>query len=108
MVENNATSQADAALVQFGIFDWIDQNQLQLPDLYEQRLQFLEYADEAGFYCYHLAEHQATPLGMAPSPGVFLAAAIQRTSHIRLGRWSICCRSTTRYGWCRKSVCWII
>ena len=54
-------------------------------DLYEQRLQCLEYADEAGFYCYHLAEHQATPLGMAPSPGVFLSAAIQRTQRLRLG-----------------------
>jgi alkanesulfonate monooxygenase SsuD/methylene tetrahydromethanopterin reductase-like flavin-dependent oxidoreductase (luciferase family) len=85
MVEDHATSRADAALVQFGLFDWIDRNQLQLPDLYEQRLQCLEYADEAGFYCYHLAEHQGTPLGMAPSPGVFLAAAIQRTHHIRLG-----------------------
>ena len=85
MVDGNATSQADSALVQFGIFDWIDRNQLQLPDLYEQRLQCLEYADEAGFYCYHLAEHQATPLAMAPSPSVFLAAAIQRTHHIHLG-----------------------
>jgi len=85
MVDDNTTSRADVALVQFGLFDWIDRNQLQLPDLYEQRLQCLEYADEAGFYCYHLAEHQGTPLGMAPSPGVFLAAAIQRTHHIRLG-----------------------
>ena len=66
MVDNNATSRAGAAPVQFGIFDWIDRSQLQLPDLYEQRLQCLEYADEAGFYCYHLAEHQATPLAMAP------------------------------------------
>jgi alkanesulfonate monooxygenase SsuD/methylene tetrahydromethanopterin reductase-like flavin-dependent oxidoreductase (luciferase family) len=78
-------SQADAAPVQFGIFDWIDRNQLPLPDLYEQRLQWLEYPDEAGFYCYHLAEHQATPLGMAPSPGVFLSAAIQHTQRMRLG-----------------------
>jgi len=85
MVDDNATSRTDSALVQFGIFDWIDRNQLQLPDLYEQRLQCLEYADEAGFYCYHLAEHQATPLAMAPSPSVFLAAAIQRTQRIRMG-----------------------
>ncbi len=85
MVDENTNSRADEALVQFGIFDWIDRNQLPLPDLYEQRLQCLEYADEVGFYCYHLAEHQATPLAMAPSPGVFLAAAIQRTRRIRLG-----------------------
>jgi alkanesulfonate monooxygenase SsuD/methylene tetrahydromethanopterin reductase-like flavin-dependent oxidoreductase (luciferase family) len=85
MVDDHPESRAGMPRVQFGIFDWIDRNQLPLPDLYEQRLQCLEYADEAGFYCYHLAEHQATPLGMAPSPGVFLSAAIQRTQRIRLG-----------------------
>jgi alkanesulfonate monooxygenase SsuD/methylene tetrahydromethanopterin reductase-like flavin-dependent oxidoreductase (luciferase family) len=85
MVDDRGKSQAEAAPVQFGIFDWIDRNHLPLPDLYEQRLQCLEYADEAGFYCYHLAEHQCTPLGMAPSPGVFLSAAIQRTHRLRLG-----------------------
>ena len=85
MLHEQGNSPSDSAPVQFGIFDWIDRNQLPLPDLYEQRLQCLEYADAAGFYCYHLAEHQATPLGMAPSPGVFLAAATQRTRRIRLG-----------------------
>jgi alkanesulfonate monooxygenase SsuD/methylene tetrahydromethanopterin reductase-like flavin-dependent oxidoreductase (luciferase family) len=85
MVDEHTNSQVDVAPVRFGIFDWIDRSQLSLPDLYEQRLQCLEYADEAGFYCYHLAEHQCTPLGMAPSPGVFLSAAIQRTHRIRLG-----------------------
>ncbi len=73
------------APLRFGIFDWIDNNGAQPADLYEQRLQFLEYADTAGFYCYHMAEHQGTPLGMAPSPSVFLAAAAQRTRNIRLG-----------------------
>src|SRR5262245_61528046 len=85
MVDNHGQSRTDSAPVQFGIFDWIDRNQVSLPDLYEQRLQCLEYADEAGFHCYHLAEHQGTPLGMAPSPSVFLAAAIQRTHRLRLG-----------------------
>ena len=85
MLDDHTKSPVDTAAVQFGIFDWIDRNQLSLPDLYEQRLQCLEYADEAGFYCYHLAEHQATPLGMAPSPSIFLSAAIQRTHRLRLG-----------------------
>ncbi len=71
--------------LKFGIFDWVDRNDLSLTDLYEERLQLLEYADEAGFYCYHLAEHQATPLSTVPSPGIFLAAAAQRTQQIRLG-----------------------
>jgi alkanesulfonate monooxygenase SsuD/methylene tetrahydromethanopterin reductase-like flavin-dependent oxidoreductase (luciferase family) len=85
MAVEHTRARADAAPMQFGIFDWIDRNRLPLSDLYEQRLQCLEYADEAGFYCYHLAEHQATPLGMAPSPSVFLSAASQRTQRIRLG-----------------------
>ena len=71
---------------EFGIFDWIDESRpLQLAEIYEQRLRMLEYADAAGFWCYHLAEHHGTPLGMAPSPSLFLAAAAQRTQRIRLG-----------------------
>ena len=56
-----------------------------LHQLYEERLQLLEAADAADFFCYHLAEHHATPLGMAPSPALFLTAAAQRTRRIRLG-----------------------
>ena len=71
--------------VEFGLFDWIDRGAAPLHQLYEDRLQLLEAADAAGFFCYHLAEHHATPLGMAPSPALFLAAAAQRTHRIRLG-----------------------
>ena len=67
--------------VDFGLFDWIDRTTTPLHQLYEERLQLLEAADTAGFFCYHLAEHHATPLGMAPSPALFLAAAAQRTRH---------------------------
>ena len=56
-----------------------------LHQLYKDRLQLLEGADAAGFFCYHLAEHHATPLGMAPSPALFLTAAAQRMQRIRLG-----------------------
>jgi len=74
------------AAVTFGVFDWVDRrDQASLGRIYEERLQLVEAADEAGFFCYHLAEHHATPLGMAPSPSVFLAAATQRTRRIRLG-----------------------
>ena len=69
----------------FGLFDWIDRATAPLHQLYEERLRLLEAADKAGFFCYHLAEHHATPLGMAPSPALFLAAAAQRTRRIRLG-----------------------
>jgi alkanesulfonate monooxygenase SsuD/methylene tetrahydromethanopterin reductase-like flavin-dependent oxidoreductase (luciferase family) len=71
--------------VSFGVFDWIDRGSTSLKQLYQDRLRLLEAADDAGFFCYHLAEHHATPLGMAPSPALFLSAAAQHTSRIRLG-----------------------
>jgi alkanesulfonate monooxygenase SsuD/methylene tetrahydromethanopterin reductase-like flavin-dependent oxidoreductase (luciferase family) len=71
--------------VTFGLFDWIDRGTAPLYQLYEERLQLLEAADAAGFVGYHLAEHHATPLGMAPSPALFLTAVAQRTRRMRLG-----------------------
>src|SRR5262249_41101712 len=37
----------------------------------------------AGFYAYHLAKHRSTPLGLALSLSVFLAALAQRTRKLR-------------------------
>ena len=73
----NGTRGTGTQSLQFGIFDWLDRNDPVLGDTYEQRqrLRLLEAADAAGFYCYHLAEHHGTPLGMAPSPSLLLAAA---------------------------------
>ncbi|NQV56101.1 MAG: LLM class flavin-dependent oxidoreductase, partial [Rhodospirillales bacterium] len=39
---------------------------------------------------YHLAEHHATPLGMAPSPNLFLSAVAQRTKRLRFGPLVYC------------------
>lgn len=68
-----------------GIFDHLDRREVALHEFYESRLRLLEKYDAAGFSAYHLAEHHATPLGLAPVPGIFLAAASQRTRRIRLG-----------------------
>jgi alkanesulfonate monooxygenase SsuD/methylene tetrahydromethanopterin reductase-like flavin-dependent oxidoreductase (luciferase family) len=86
MAEGITGTRESSADLRFGIFDWIDRNQeLSLAETYEDRLKLLEYADEGGFWCYHLAEHHGTPLGLAPSPNLFLAAAAQRTQRLRLG-----------------------
>jgi alkanesulfonate monooxygenase SsuD/methylene tetrahydromethanopterin reductase-like flavin-dependent oxidoreductase (luciferase family) len=69
----------------FGIFDHVDRSHEPLGTLYEHRLAMVEAADAAGFRTYHVAEHHATPLGMAPSPGIYLAAVAQRTRRIRFG-----------------------
>jgi len=71
--------------MEFGIFDHLDRTGAPLSDFYEDRLKIAEAYDRAGFYAYHLAEHHATPLGMAPSPNVFLAALAQRTRRLRFG-----------------------
>jgi alkanesulfonate monooxygenase SsuD/methylene tetrahydromethanopterin reductase-like flavin-dependent oxidoreductase (luciferase family) len=71
--------------IEFGLFDWLDRSTAPVGQLFEEHLKLIEAADAAGFHCYHLAEHHGTPLGMAPSPALFLAAAAQRTKRIRLG-----------------------
>src|SRR6202158_2627743 len=73
-----------------GVFDHLDRRDAPHADFYESRLRLLEKYDAAGFYSYHLAEHHATPLGLAPVPGIFLAAATQRTRRIRLGPCVYC------------------
>jgi alkanesulfonate monooxygenase SsuD/methylene tetrahydromethanopterin reductase-like flavin-dependent oxidoreductase (luciferase family) len=71
--------------MKFGVFDHMDRNALPLGQQYEDRLKLIEGYERAGFHCYHLAEHHATPLGMAPSPSVFLAAVAQRTKRLHFG-----------------------
>jgi alkanesulfonate monooxygenase SsuD/methylene tetrahydromethanopterin reductase-like flavin-dependent oxidoreductase (luciferase family) len=71
--------------MKFGVFDHLDRGDLPLKDYYEARLKLVESYDQAGFHAYHVAEHHSTPLGMAPSPSVFLAAVAQRTRRLRVG-----------------------
>jgi alkanesulfonate monooxygenase SsuD/methylene tetrahydromethanopterin reductase-like flavin-dependent oxidoreductase (luciferase family) len=71
--------------LEFGVFDHLDRNDLPLSDYYEERLKVIEAFDRAGFFAYHVAEHHFTPLGMAPSPSVFLSAIAQRTKKLRFG-----------------------
>ena len=71
--------------MEFGVFDHVDRGDLAIHDHYEARLELIEAYDRAGFHAYHLAEHHFTPLGLAPSPGIFLAAIAQRTKRLRFG-----------------------
>jgi alkanesulfonate monooxygenase SsuD/methylene tetrahydromethanopterin reductase-like flavin-dependent oxidoreductase (luciferase family) len=70
--------------VKVGIFDHLDSSGGALTGFYEDRLRLAEVYDREGFYCYHVAEHHSTPIGLAPSPSIFLAAMAQRTSRLRL------------------------
>ena len=71
--------------IKFGVFDQNDSSGLPLGEQYENRLRLTELYDRSGFHAYHLSEHHATPLNMAPSPSVFLAAVAQRTKRLRFG-----------------------
>jgi alkanesulfonate monooxygenase SsuD/methylene tetrahydromethanopterin reductase-like flavin-dependent oxidoreductase (luciferase family) len=71
--------------MKLGVFDHMDRGLGSLDRMFEDRLRLTEAYDRAGFYGYHVAEHHATPLGVAPSPGVYLAAVAQRTSKLRFG-----------------------
>jgi alkanesulfonate monooxygenase SsuD/methylene tetrahydromethanopterin reductase-like flavin-dependent oxidoreductase (luciferase family) len=76
--------------MRFGVFDHIDESGLAVGRQFEERLALIGSYERAGFHTYHLAEHHNTPLGHAPSPSVFLAAATQRTTTLRLGPLVYC------------------
>lgn len=71
--------------MKFGVFDHMDRSGPDLGQLYQDRLALVEAYDRAGFYGYHVAEHHGTPLGLSPSPSVFLSAVAQRTERLRFG-----------------------
>ncbi len=71
--------------MKIGVFDHFDADGGSLAALYEWRLKLVEAYDRSGIDIYHLAEHHSTPLGMAPSPSVFLSAVAQRTRRLRFG-----------------------
>ncbi len=71
--------------MEFGIFDHLDRRDEPLGSFYDDRLAMVAAAEKAGFYAYHIAEHHMTPLGMAPSPNLFMTAMARETSRIRIG-----------------------
>src|ERR1700704_1279525 len=71
--------------MKFGVFDHMDRGGSDLGRQFDERLRLIELYERAGFHAYHLAEHHMTPLGMAPSPSIFLAAVAQRTKSLRFG-----------------------
>ena len=76
--------------LEFGIFDWIEWSDRPPGEIFEHKLRIAEAADRAGFYGWHVAEHQGTPLSIDGSPSLVLSAAIQRTKRLRLGALTFC------------------
>lgn len=72
--------------MQFGLFDHVERSDDRpLATQFDERLEFVAAADEAGIHCLHVAEHHSSPLNMVPAPGVYLAAVARATKRIRLG-----------------------
>ena len=71
--------------LEFGVFDHLDRDDGPLGAYYEKRLKIAEAYDRNGFRALHIAEHHSTPLGLGPSPSVFLSAVAQRTTRLRFG-----------------------
>jgi alkanesulfonate monooxygenase SsuD/methylene tetrahydromethanopterin reductase-like flavin-dependent oxidoreductase (luciferase family) len=70
----------------FGIFDHIEEIPgTPTPQLLRDRLDLVKMADQAGFAAYYLAEHHGSGLCMAPNQEMFIAAASQVTTQIRMG-----------------------
>ena len=76
--------------LKYGIFEWVEHRQGALSEVFDDRLAMLETAEELGFYGYHVAEHQGTPLSLDTSPSILLAAASQRATRLRLGALVYC------------------
>jgi hypothetical protein len=82
-------------MIEIGVFDHVDRGAGSLGDLYENRLKLIEAYDRLGIRRYHLAEHHATPLGMARSGRGGCASA----------RWSIRSPCIIRCASSKRSAC---
>jgi alkanesulfonate monooxygenase SsuD/methylene tetrahydromethanopterin reductase-like flavin-dependent oxidoreductase (luciferase family) len=72
--------------MKFGLFDHVERStDRSLATQFDERLEFVAAADQAGFYCLHVAEHHSSPLNMVPAPGVYLGAVARATRRIHIG-----------------------
>ena len=72
--------------IEFGIWDHFERrSDVAVADQYQQKIDLLQAAEQLGFYGYLVAEHHLSPLDLAPSPSIFLAALAQATRTLRIG-----------------------
>ncbi len=72
--------------MKFGLFDHLERSpDRPLAAQFDERLEFAAAADDAGFYCLHVAEHHSSPLNMVPVPGIWLSAVARATRRMRIG-----------------------
>jgi alkanesulfonate monooxygenase SsuD/methylene tetrahydromethanopterin reductase-like flavin-dependent oxidoreductase (luciferase family) len=72
--------------VKFAIFDHIEgMANTSMRQLFRDRIDLIKMADQGGFAGFHLAEHHGSDLCFAPNQEIFLAAAAEATTQIRIG-----------------------
>ena len=72
--------------MEFGLFDHIEGIPgTSMHQLLRDRIELVKLLDANGFSGYHVAEHHGTDLCLAPNQEIFLAAAAEATTRIRLG-----------------------
>lgn len=71
--------------MEFGLFDHLDDSGRPTHQMYNERLALIARAEALGFTRYQVAEHHGTPLGLAPSPSLWIASVLQRTTTLRVG-----------------------
>jgi alkanesulfonate monooxygenase SsuD/methylene tetrahydromethanopterin reductase-like flavin-dependent oxidoreductase (luciferase family) len=72
--------------VQFGIWDHFERRPgVPVAQQFREKIALVQEAERLGFTHYWVAEHHMSPLDLAPSPSLFLAALAQATSSIRIG-----------------------
>lgn len=71
--------------MEFGLFDHMDHGAGTVAEDFEHRLRLAEAGEALGFTRFHATEHHGTPLSVAPSPSLLMAALAQRTRRLRFG-----------------------
>jgi alkanesulfonate monooxygenase SsuD/methylene tetrahydromethanopterin reductase-like flavin-dependent oxidoreductase (luciferase family) len=72
--------------LELGIWDHFERRPgLSAHAQYAEKIALLQEAEQHGYRGYHLAEHHLSPLDLAPSPFLFLAALAQATTTLRVG-----------------------
>lgn len=67
------------------MFDQMENPGVPLGEFYRDKLAMIQFADDAGFWCYFKSEHHVSPLDAAASTNVWLSAVAQATTTIRIG-----------------------
>jgi alkanesulfonate monooxygenase SsuD/methylene tetrahydromethanopterin reductase-like flavin-dependent oxidoreductase (luciferase family) len=83
----------------FGLFYYCQGRGVPHDQAYAEMLDQIVLAERLGFGECWFAEHHFTDYSLLPSPNLMIAAAVQRTRHMRFGNYVNALSSITRCAW---------